>query len=261
MKICEWGWLCNFIPLAWRAYISGLSNAKSAAPKRHSYPRPARLKYLWAWRFGACCAKQCCATPAKIRYACFESYNEFKRAVDACGKFKITEAQNGSSQSLYSGKIVKSPKLWDIFRKIELGVKARKLWQICGKLRRHMLKHNWIPSDNGPGGHRTPDRPRPTVLQLLSGTRTGEKRNLPKKVLSLFWENQNWIFPKSSKILTSEQGAQRAQTEFVFAQTKFVFANFPKNVADFWGNWPQETARALCVRPDRNISSNIIINI
>ena len=40
--------LYYFIPLAWRAYISGLSNAKSAAPKKHSYLWPAGLKYLWA---------------------------------------------------------------------------------------------------------------------------------------------------------------------------------------------------------------------
>ena len=29
-------------------YQRPFSNAKSAAPKRHSYPRPASLKYLWA---------------------------------------------------------------------------------------------------------------------------------------------------------------------------------------------------------------------
>ena len=79
------------------------------------------------------------------------------------------------------------------------------------KLRKHMLKHNWIPSDTGPGGNRTPDRPWPTVLHLLSGTLTGEKRIFPKKVL-LFWENQKWFYQNSSKISTSAQGAQEAQT-------------------------------------------------
>ena len=77
-------------------------------------------------------------------------------------------------------------------RPSESGAERRKLnWpmrDLWGKLRRHMLKHNWIPSDNGPGGNRTPDRPWPTVLQLPSGTLTGEKRNFPKKVL-LFWKN------------------------------------------------------------------------
>ena len=64
-------------------------------------------------------------------------------------------------------------------------VKRKLNWSmrdLRGKLRRHMLKHNWIPSDTGPGGNRTPDRPWPTVLHLLSGTLTGEKRIFPKKV-------------------------------------------------------------------------------
>ena len=67
-------------------------------------------------------------------------------------------------------------------------VKRKLNWSmrdLRGKLRRHMLKHNWIPSDNGPGGKRTPDRPWPTVLHLLSGTLTREKRNFPKKVILL----------------------------------------------------------------------------
>ena len=33
----------------------------------------------------------------------FKFYSEFKKVVDICGKFKITE--NKSSQNLYSGKI------------------------------------------------------------------------------------------------------------------------------------------------------------
>ena len=93
-------------------------------------------------------------------------------------------------------------------------VKRKLNWSmrdLRGKLRRHMLKHNWIPSDTGPGGNRTPDRPWPTVLHLLSGTLTGEKRIFPKKV-SLFWENQKWFSQNSSKISTSAQGAQEAQT-------------------------------------------------
>jgi len=73
-------------------------------------------------------------------------YTEFKRAVDACGKFNITETQNESSQKS-SDKfstsaqeeeqtefvIVKVPKLWQIFGKIGPGVKVSKLWQILGK--------------------------------------------------------------------------------------------------------------------------------
>ena len=51
-------------------------------------------------------------------------YGEFKRATDACGKFKITEMQNKSSQSLYLGKV---PKIWQKFGKIGLGVKVPKL--------------------------------------------------------------------------------------------------------------------------------------
>ena len=40
---------------------------------------------------------------------------------------------------------------------------------------------------------------------------------------------------KSSKISTSEQEAQEAQAEFVYAQTKFVFANFPQKCGRFFG--------------------------
>ena len=46
---------------------------------------------------------------------------------------------------------------------------------------------------------------------------------------------------------------QEALAQFVFAQTKFVFANFPKKIADFWENWPRETARA------RSVYSQIVI--
>ena len=63
-------------------------------------------------------------------------------------------------------------------------VKRKLNWSmrdLRGKLRKHMLKHNWIPSDTGPGGNRTPDRPWPTVLHWLSGTLTGEKIIFPKK--------------------------------------------------------------------------------
>jgi len=77
---------------------------------------------------------------------CFKSYSEFKRAVDACDKFKITETQNESSQK--SNKFptsaqeevqtefvfVKIPKLWQMFGKIVLGVKVPKLWQFFGKI-------------------------------------------------------------------------------------------------------------------------------
>jgi hypothetical protein len=81
---------------------------------------------------------------------------------------------------------------------------------------------------------------------LLSGTLTGEKRIFPKKA-SFFLENQKVFSQNSSKISTSEQGAQEAQTKFVFAQTKFVFANYPKKSAIFWQNWPWETARVVLV--------------
>ena len=61
-------------------------------------------------------------------------YIEFKRAVDACGKFNITETQNESSQksSKFSTSaqeevltefvmFVKVPKLWQNFKKIGFG--------------------------------------------------------------------------------------------------------------------------------------------
>ena len=62
-------------------------------------------------------------------------YGEFKRATDACGKFKITEIQNESSQSLYSGKVPKILQIFGRMNKIELGVQIRKLWQIFRKIR------------------------------------------------------------------------------------------------------------------------------
>ena len=79
-------------------------------------------------------------------------YTEFKRAVDACGKFNITETQNESSQK--SNKFptsaqeevqtefvfVKIPKLWQMFGKIMLGVKVPKLWQFFGKIRLGKLR-------------------------------------------------------------------------------------------------------------------------
>ena len=133
------------------------------------------------------------------------------------------------------------------FGKIELGVKPENCDRFVGNSEDRCSNTTEYRADNGPGGNRTPDRPRPTVLQLLSGTRTGEKRNLPKKSITFLGESKLGFPQKSSKISTSEHEAQEAQTEFVFAQTKFVFANFPKNVADFWGNWPQETARARSV--------------
>ena len=93
-------------------------------------------------------------------------------------------------------------------------------------------------------GNRTPNRPRPTVLQLLSGTRTGE-RNLPNKVIKI----KIGFSKKNSKISTSEQEAQEAQAEFVYAQTKFVFANFPQKCSRFFGKLASGNcarAHALC---------------
>jgi len=65
----------------------------------------------------------------------FKFYSEFKKVVDICGKFKITEAKNENSQNLYSGKI---PKLRQIFGKIWLGkFRAR-----APTFRKHGIKHN-----------------------------------------------------------------------------------------------------------------------
>ena len=88
-----------------------------------------------------------------------------------------------------------------------------------------------------------PDRP---YCSYLVGHELGRREICPKKY-HFFGKIKIRFSQKSSKISTSEQEAQEAQeaqTELVFAQTKFVFANFPNNVANFWGNWPRETARA-----------------
>ena len=227
-------WWCNLIPLAWRAYISGLFPMQS-----QQHQKDIRTHDQQAWNI--------CGP-----------YSEFKRATVACGKFKITETQNESSQSLYSWK--KVPKLWQIFGKIGLGVKVPKLWrtprarQIQETHAQTQLKD--LPSDTGPGGNRTPDRPWPTVLHLLSGTLTGEKRNFPKKI-SLFWENQN-DFPKIVvKFRPPSRGLRKHRLSLYSRRLSLYSPIFPKKVADFWENWPRETARALCVRLDRNISSNI----
>ena len=58
-------------------------------------------------------------------------YIEFKRAVDACGKFNITETQNESSQKSsdkFSTSAQEEEQTEFVF------VKVPKLWQIFGKL-------------------------------------------------------------------------------------------------------------------------------
>ena len=127
-------WLCNFIPLAWRHYISGLFPMQS-----QWYQKDTRTHDQQAWNI--------CGP-----------HSEFKRATVACGKFKITETQNESSQNLYSWKI---PKLWQVFGKFGSGWKSQNSGRFLGKLglglkcqncgeqrarakfRRYVLKHNW----------------------------------------------------------------------------------------------------------------------
>ena len=163
-------------------------------------------------------------------------YGDFKRATDAYGKFKITETQNKSSQSLYSGKNVanfwenwawgESPKIvanfWENWARGESPKMVAffgKNWA-RGENPRIVAKfwENWpretprarqiqkthvqtqlkdLPSDSGPGGNRTPDRPWPTVLQLLSlsGTLTGEEEKFSQKN-STFLGKSKLDFPK-----------------------------------------------------------------
>jgi hypothetical protein len=60
----------------------------------------------------------------------------------------------------------------------------------------------------------------------------GRREIFPKKVY-FFGKIKIGFSQERNKFSTSEQEAQEARIQFVFAQTKFVFANFPKNVADF----------------------------
>ena len=71
---------------------------KVSGTKKTLVPTTSRLKISVGMTFWCLLCQECCAIPAKIWYACFKSYSEFKRAVDACGKFKITETQNKNSQ-------------------------------------------------------------------------------------------------------------------------------------------------------------------
>ena len=62
------------------------------------------------------------------------------------------------------------------------------------------------------------------------------------------------IFPKSSKFLTSEQGAQEVPMIVVFLQAKFIFVNFQKKNVIFW-----EISLEKLDKPKCNISNNIIL--
>ena len=128
------------------------------------------------------------------------------------------------------------------FGKIELGVKPENCDRFVGNSEDRCSNTTEYRATMDQGGIEPltdPDRP---YCSCLVGHGLGRREICPKKYHFKIGFSQ-----KRSKISTSEHEAQEAQTEFVFAQTKFVFANFPKNVADFWGNWPQETARARSV--------------
>ena len=130
-------------------------------------------------------------------------------------------------------------------------VKRKLNWSmrdLRGKLRKHMLKHNWIPSDTGPGGNRTPDRPWPTVLHLLTGTLTGEKRIFPKN----FFGKIN--FPKIViKFRPPRTGLRKHKLSLYSRRLSLYSPIFPKKVANFWENWSRETART------RSASDKIVI--
>ena len=96
--------------------------------------------------------------------------------------------------------ICESPKIVaDFWENLGSGWKAPKLWQIFGKISLGKLRARAPNSEDTflnsterltrqqrARWESNPDRPWPTVLHLLSGTLTGEKRNFPKK----------WNFPK-----------------------------------------------------------------
>ena len=162
-KICDWfGYATLFGQLG--EPISAVFPIRSQRHQKTLVPTTSRLEISVGMTFCTYCTKQYSSTLAKISYVCFKSY-EFKRAINTCGKFKITETQNENSQK--SNKFstsaqeemqielvfVKDPKLQQIFGRIRLGVKISKLWQIFGKIdlgksyipakfRRNFLKFN-----------------------------------------------------------------------------------------------------------------------
>ena len=136
-------------------------------------------------------------------------------------------------------------------------VKRKLNWSmrnLRGKLRRHMLKHNW-PSDTGPGGNRTPDRPWPTVLHLLSGTLTGEKRIFPKKYhFSLFDFSKIVIkFRPPCRGLRKHRLSLYSRRLSLYSPIR----QFSQKSSKFLGKLASRNcAHTLWVRLDRNISSN-----
>ena len=114
-----------------------------------------------------------------------------------CSKFKITETQNENSQSLYSWKI---PKFGQILGKLGSGSGLK--YQNCGELRarakfrKYMLKYTWkIYRATLDRGESNPPPTWPTVLQLLSRTLTGKKKNFPQKNIIFLRKSKN-VFPK-----------------------------------------------------------------
>ena len=197
-------WLCNFIPLAWQHYISGLFPMQS---QRHQ--KDTRTHDQQAWNM--------CGP-----------YSEFKRATVACGKFKITETQmkvpkvciREKSQNCGRclGKFGSGWKFQNSGRflgKLGSGLKC----QNCGELRarakfrRYMLKHNCktYRATLDQGGIEPPTDPNRPYCSCLVGHWLGRREFSPKKYY-FFGKIKNNFSQNSSKISTSEQGAQEAQT-------------------------------------------------
>ena len=200
-------WLCNFIPLAWRAYISGLFPMQS-----QQHQKDIRTHDQQAWNIYG---------PYYYYYCYYYYYKEFKRATVACGKFKIK-----NSQSYYYYYYSKVPKVCtrekfsncgNFLRKLGPGWKSQNSGRFLGKLdpgrksqnsgrflgklgsalkcqnydelrarakfRRHMLKHNWktYRATLDQGGIEPPtDLDRPSCICLV-GHWLGRKEFFLKK--------------------------------------------------------------------------------
>ena len=203
------GLLCNFIPLAWRAYISGLFPMQS-----QQHQRDTRTHNQQAWNI--------CGP-----------YREFKRATVACGKFKITETQTKVPkvcirEKSQMGKLGSGWKSQNSGR--FLGKLARVLkCQNCGELPRETHAQTQLkdlPSDTGPGGIEPPTDPDRPYCICLVGHWLGRREIFPKKYH--FFGKIILIFPNSSKISTSEQGLRKHRLSLYSRRLSLYSPIFPK---------------------------------
>ena len=129
----------------------------------------------------------------------------------------------------------------------------------CAKFRRNFLKLNWktyraTVDQWGIEPPTDPDRP---YCICLVGHWLGRREDFPKTIT--FMGKSKLDFPK--KVVTfrpPSRGLRKHRPSLYSHRLSLYSPIFPKIVADFWENWPRETARALRVQPDRSISSIVL---